>query len=244
MKKKFFKLIYVAFLAFSVSYLIKDVHDFFVMDPLVEKFNIAMKKNNSKEVRALLRSQKNPKKIQNAFLSIYHETPLMRACFRGRDFKVVKVLVEEGAEVNFADSHGFTALYFAVEKERTEIVNYLLKNGAKADIHRTFADEKRSWAHYTSAKARAKAEKEKIFTDKKSYLHLAATKGNLEILKAIIDAGADVNHQDTRQETALHESARKGCFECVQLLKQKGADVNLVNNRGETALSLLKKTQN
>ncbi|KAJ9613425.1 Glycerophosphocholine phosphodiesterase [Cladophialophora chaetospira] len=60
-----------------------------------------------------------------------------------------------------------------------------------------------------------------------------ATKANyLEIVRLLVGAGVDINHQDEQGDTALHVAARFGHFECAKLLlegteKQK-ADIELV----------------
>lgn len=55
-------------------------------------------------------------------------------------------------------------------------------------------------------------------------IHWAADAGSIEILKAIIDAGADINVKDTDGQTALHYAASCGHIECVKCLLQNGAN--------------------
>jgi ankyrin repeat protein len=56
-------------------------------------------------------------------------------------------------------------------------------------------------------------------------LHLAAGEGHLEIVKLLLEHGADVNAK-TAYETALHLAAGEGHLEIVKLLLEHGADVN------------------
>jgi ankyrin repeat protein len=54
---------------------------------------------------------------------------------------------------------------------------------------------------------------------------LAAGEGHLEIVKLLLEHGADVNAK-TAYETALHLAAEKGHLEIVKFLLEHGADVN------------------
>jgi ankyrin repeat protein len=62
-------------------------------------------------------------------------TPLWRAAHDGR-LESVKVLVEHGADINVADPDGCNqALKTAVENGAVEVCDYLIAQGARADIH-------------------------------------------------------------------------------------------------------------
>ena len=67
-------------------------------------------------------------------------------------------------------------------------------------------------------------------------LHRAAQAGDIDGLKAALDAGADVNTSDGRGWTALMHSANKGYTLLVDPLLDAGADTNLRAADGATAL--------
>ena len=71
---------------------------------------------------------------------------------------------------------------------------------------------------------------------KHSTLLFAAAHGHREIVQALIDAGADVNHQNNDGHTALIRASYWGYLEIVQTLIDAGADVNHQNQFGDTAL--------
>ena len=54
----------------------------------------------------------------------------------------------------------------------------------------------------------------------------AAYKGKLETVRALLDAGADVNSQDESGETSLTEAAFAGHADVVDLKVARGDDVN------------------
>ena len=64
------------------------------------------------------------------------QTPLQAACEKG-DFEMVKILVENGADVNYRPMNAHhPALNYAVDsdsEETLDIVRYLIKNGVDAD---------------------------------------------------------------------------------------------------------------
>lgn len=66
----------------------------------------------------------------------------------------------------------------------------------------------------------------------------ATRQGNLEIMKLLIKAGADVNLQMEEGDTALMDAALAGNLDAVKILVEAGADVNLKNCSGEHALSM------
>lgn len=59
----------------------------------------------------------------------------------------------------------------------------------------------------------------------------------MEMLKILVDKGADVNGKRSNHFTPLMSAATRGDFEVVEFLVSKGADVNLVGPNGQTALS-------
>ena len=62
-------------------------------------------------------------------------------------------------------------------------------------------------------------------------------RGKTDMVKLLVDNGADVNHQDDDGRTPLHWAARKGHLAIVALLLEEGADVNVRSlAKGETPL--------
>ena len=64
------------------------------------------------------------------------ETPLIKACL-GEHVDVVKILLEEQAELEITDAEKRTALTAAVVKGSDEIVELLLERNIPANIHCT-----------------------------------------------------------------------------------------------------------
>merc|ERR1712001_782468 len=67
----------------------------------------------------------------------WDNTPII-TCTAGHDRKkghleIVKLLLEQGIDINSKGGHGYTMLHFAVEDFNFEIVKFLLDNGANVN---------------------------------------------------------------------------------------------------------------
>ena len=63
-------------------------------------------------------------------------------------------------------------------------------------------------------------------------LHVAAHRGYIDIVKLLIDAGADVNAKEGNysKSTPLHWAAKEGNLQVVKLLVESGAELNVKDN--------------
>ena len=69
-------------------------------------------------------------------------------------------------------------------------------------------------------------------------LIIAAFNGCRDIVKMLLDAGANIEHKNDQGENALISAVQEGHIDTVKLLLDAGADVNQSNTDGETALDL------
>ena len=69
-------------------------------------------------------------------------------------------------------------------------------------------------------------------------LIFAAETGTPQIVKALLNAGAEVNHKDKRDEAPLFLAIKQGSLPIVRLLLDADADANLTSRQGDAPLML------
>lgn len=72
-------------------------------------------------------------------------------------------------------------------------------------------------------------------------LHAAVAGGKLEIVKTVLDAGADANAQQQAGFRPIHEAGMKANRALAELLLAHGADPSLPNDAGVTAIDLARE---
>ncbi|WP_353278336.1 ankyrin repeat domain-containing protein [Wolbachia endosymbiont (group B) of Longitarsus flavicornis] len=127
--------------------------------------------------------------------------------------KVVKALIENGADVNAVDKHKRTPLHLASWSGHKKVVETLIKNEANVNLV----------GHEFE----------------KTPLHLAAENGYTEIVKILIESDANVNAMDRKKLTPLYFAAKGGHKEAVYALMKNGADP-LLRNKNKTLRYLAK----
>lgn len=128
------------------------------------------------------------------------ETTLMTAS-GGGNIETVKLLVERGADIRARSFEGGSALLVAIEQKRDDVVEYLLSQGADPN--------------------------DKISVEPGlTALCMAAQRGYLRILKALLKAGADTEKRAGDGSTALVNAAFKGHDDVVRELILAGANKN------------------
>jgi ankyrin repeat protein len=131
----------------------------------------------------------------------------------------VKKLIDEGADINGIEvAESRTPLTAAIDHGKTDIALLLLQLGADPT-----ARPKKNWKP-------------------ESPLHLAAQRGNLDVVRELIARGVNVNavitpHNGFAGRTPLMNAADGGQLEVVRFLIEHGADVSARDQRGNTALT-------
>lgn len=65
-------------------------------------------------------------------------------------------------------------------------------------------------------------------------MYVAARVGRIDVIKALVDFGADVNALNKDGFTPLHVAAQSGHLEVISALAEYGGDLHIPNNDGNT----------
>ena len=163
---------------------------------------------------------------------------------------IAQLLIEKGADKSAKSCYGNqnTVLLWAVNRGHTEIVNSLLQRYANVDAQTHNGDialtlaAKMGHKDVVALLLNLRRNRYYIHTQgqwKHTALEWAACLGRKEVVKLLIERGANVNDQNDYR-TVLMLAAEEGHTEIVQMLIEAGADVNTERN-GNTALMLALK---
>ena len=145
------------------------------------------------------------------------EPPLdiFEAAAMGEREIAMELLREDESLVNSFAVDGYTALHLAAYFGRAPVVQRLIERGA----------ELRAIAHNSM---------------EVEPLHSAVAGRNLEVVRILLDAGADPAARQAGGWTPLHTAAQSGDARIARLLVEHGADIRAVNDEGLTPIDVAK----
>ncbi|HEX6217627.1 MAG TPA: ankyrin repeat domain-containing protein [Vicinamibacterales bacterium] len=211
---------------------------------------LAAKGGHSAVVAALLAAGADPKALTSN-----GATALMIAA-AGGDAKTITALVENGSDINAKDTvKGETPLMFAAAFNRLEAVKLLLARGADhkattkvVDLFALTAPEEEQMARQSGRAAPARADiagatrayryNELISSQGgMSALHFAAREGFTDVVKALVEGGAELNQANAGDRTTpLLIAIINGHFDLAKWMLEKGADPNAAAFNGVAPL--------
>lgn len=169
-------------------------------------------------------------------------TPLIRS-LTCEDQRIFKLLINSGANINLSTNNGYTPLLFSCMRNNTELVKYFIAKGS--NIHQK---TKNGWTaitltsknpalffHHCQNGENIKLAQELIDVTHKT-TNYRTEHDPSEIIRLLLNAGADPNSATLTGSTALMEASRKVNFKIIQLLLDKSAIVDLRDEEGNTAL--------
>jgi hypothetical protein len=144
----------------------------------ISALTIAVKRDSVNIVQLLCKNSKlfnDTHRIDFNRCSLHKTTPLMISSARG-NYKISRILINQGADVNVVERYGRSALSIASEYNHNEIVKLLCLNGANID---------------------------QLDNDSNTPLMYAASDGNTNIITTLCELGADVHLRDELGNTPL-----------------------------------------
>jgi ankyrin repeat protein len=168
-------------------------------------------------------------------------TPLMFAAGSG-SVAAVTLLLDRGADVQAVDrTHGQTALMFAAAHGRADVVTLLLSRkanpNAATQVSRIISMGER-YKTQTGGKGTREITSEGGRSDVTAMggmtaLTFAAREGHLEVVRALVAGGADVNQvQGAEALSPITLAIVNGRLDIARYLLDHGADPNLVGHNG------------
>jgi ankyrin repeat protein len=133
----------------------------------------------------------------------------------GGSMEMVRWLLDKGAEINVKDDTSEIALQAAAN--RNPMAAYL--NGSQHDPNTNTQYNLAGLSEYGSA------------------LQAAASGGHLDVVKFLLDNGADIDAQYGKHGSALHAAAAKDHIDIVKLLVSRGADIHARSSEAGSVLA-------
>ncbi|XP_073677527.1 histone-lysine N-methyltransferase EHMT2 [Garra rufa] len=138
-------------------------------------------------------------------------TPLLEAIVNNH-VEVVKYLIQSGACVYHAEEDGSTGLHHAAKLGNLEVVMLLLSTG-QVDIN---AQDSGGWTP----------------------IIWAAEHRHIDVIRALLNRGADVTLRDKEMNVCLHWASFAGSAEIAELVLNAGCPLSSVNLHGDTPLHI------
>lgn len=181
------------------------------------------------------------------------QTPLIVAVTRA-DIEMVRILLDMEPDIHVKDYHGYTALMWAKEKKTGNVrrgsgISWVkINKKTEKGIIPLLINAELSYAiDENDLETVKQAIKDGASVNEKNVcgippLCLAAWgHGNIEVVKALLQAKADIDAKDWDGNTALFYPRNA---EIAHALIVAGATINIKNKKGETPLSIAKKRGN
>jgi quinoprotein dehydrogenase-associated probable ABC transporter substrate-binding protein len=180
-------------------------------------------------------------------MDLQGETPLHHALVQ-RSPEMVKFLIAHGADVNERDRDGWTPIMTAAYCDDAEDVKLLAAHGADPNA---LSNQKLTALGVAAQYGRDKAALALIEAGADpgrpvgdggyTPLMLASANDAQDLVRALLQKGADVNARNGGGITALMMATANGRLEMIDLLVKAGANVKAQTDHGDTALSIARE---
>lgn len=179
-------------------------------------------KDESGTSAVLLAHYYGKSEVAAALLSRSPKLDVFEAATAGDARRVRELVDADRSLVDAVARDGYSPLGLASFFKRTDVVKALLERGAKPSV----ASRDQGFTPLHSA----------VANDAGSTIH--------EIVRLLLDGGADPNAKSREGTTPLHSAAFTGDLEIAELLLAHGADPNAADPKGHTPLDVARDRKN
>ncbi len=174
--------------------------------------------------------------------------PLLQA-IKDNELPQVETLLKAGADIKTADSDSDNVLMYAALYSTVDCMQLLLQKGADPNAKNKLGETAILWCTHD-------LQKTKLLLDHKADVNSKTTTGNTaflaacvgpsqtEMIRLMLQHGADPLVRNNRKSTSLMQVAQFGDTVAAKLLLGKGVDINAKGPDGFTALHLAIKLEN
>jgi len=163
---------------------------------------------------------------------------LFNATYHGH-LPIVQHLVESGANIEHRECNRKTPLYCASEMGHLDIVKYLLSCGANSNIKiidiMTRGLHGNPIQHYRNI---MRLRQQPNIEYGSSPLQAAVSREHFDIVKCLVEYGADVNNQDYWKQTALHRAVYHKNTMIIEYLIEHSINTQICDRNNKTAVEI------
>ena len=190
----------------------KDDHGHNVLHLAVARINIS-----DAVVHKLISRGVDVKAVDDQGQNMLHKA--VDAC---RPTPFIQELIDLGVDLLQRDQEGFIPAGIARRWNRTRWVDCLGEAGSKQGICKRCKCKKHNGQF--------------VWSTREASLQAASHEGKVEMVRMLLNHGADVNSQSNRYGNALHAASYGGHMEVVQILLDRGAEINAPSSKYGNAL--------
>ncbi len=148
--------------------------------------------------------------------SVFSQNTIFDIARKGDLGQLKQLLKKDANLINSTNEHGFTPLILASYRNETEVVSYLVQQGADVNI----------------------------LSEMGTALMAATFKGNTKIVEILLNNQANPNIADSKGTTALHYACIAQNSDIVKLIKKHKPNLELKDDKNKTALDYAIDLQN
>lgn len=163
-------------------------------------------------------------------------TMYLAESIENNDFETAKILLEKDPKITTKLVDGCSPLYLASLAEQLEIVDILIKNGAKVNQRNNLSchwDFNKSWFLSTPYIDSSLIGIKRSEVHLASPLNIACAKGNILLVEMLLKQEPDLDIQNANKNTPLSLAIINGHQEIASILLNAGADINIRAENGD-----------